>query len=549
MTRTHVNAVGSSDKMARYRIWKEHHVPLVYDWLSSRQLAWPHGAVQWGSLSNPSLESFENINMNNNNNSNNSNNINSTTNMTRRSDRLAQAYSMRSLYLAERTNNNKNDPNTLLQYEIRVIHELVNKPSDIAKPWIEEGSASDRDPTTHKDYALRKRVLHPGEVNRIRVVSNNIVVTQTDSPHLMLWNMSEQPDRKKNETFPSKPTCILTGHTKNTEFAVDVFKPATYGTTSNILNQHIEIPNASIVSGGTDHNVCLWRLRDHESLSGSLRASVCFAGCTPGALSGVANGGHSNVVEDVSFKREDDGANTIVSVGRDSAMIIWDARTPRNMVKVPNAHPSDINCCDFGGFDGNQIATGGSDKVIRIWDMRKLKNTKNEAFPLLKLRGHQGEITALSWNRYEKNVFASGSQDGHVMVWRVDSINNNQNHGTTGPSNGNANGNANGNENGNMNTSENMNGNVFSNYERLPMHEAEGYSPELMFKHVGHNYTDSKIIDLDWLPTAVDRWCLASLSEITSGGSTLQMWRISDLIYRPKEDVMEELEQHSDRSL
>jgi len=56
-----------------------------------------------------------------------------------------------------------------------------------------------------------------------------------------------------------------------------------------------------------------------------------------------------------------------------------------------------------------QLATAGSDNLIRIWDL----NTRNE---IGQLRGHSGSVTALASNG---DILISGSYDTTVRVWKV----------------------------------------------------------------------------------------------------------------------------------
>lgn len=49
-----------------------------------------------------------------------------------------------------------------------------------------------------------------------------------------------------------------------------------------------------------------------------------------------------------------------------------------------------------------------------------------------------------------------------------------------------------------------------------------------------------------------DPWTMLSVSDdvsIDSGGGTLQMWRISDMITRPENEVLDEIFQHRYRSM
>ena len=457
-----IRPVGSLDSSTRLKIWKDHHVALLYDWLSSRGLSWPHQAVQWGTLTQEEL--------------------------TRR-DKTYQAHSTRALYLAERTGHT-DDPNTLMHFDVQVVNQLTNKPSEVAKPWQDNPSVTDRaDQISTRDFWLRKRLIHPGEVNRMKLVAAHVVVTHTDSDELFVWDFKRQPNRGKNERTPNSPDCTLVGHQAQADYALDVSR------------QHSDdIHKTLVVSGGSDCNVLIWRLSDYQAKGAQLAPFVSFKGATGHA----STMGHTKKVEGVSFNRNN--PELVASVGRDSAMIIWDSKAPRIPASiVPNAHVGDVNCVDFGGVHDHLIATGGSDNLVRIWDRRFLTNSRNERKPLRELRGHYGEITNLMWNRHVENVLASGAEDGEVLIWNIGEEGKHQE-------------------------------DISALYRS---------SPELLFRHVGHNIVESHIADLEWLPSETDPWCMASLSESAAGGSTLQIWRISDLIYRPHEEVAADMRRHA----
>ncbi|CAL5327875.1 unnamed protein product [Camellia sinensis] len=64
--------------------------------------------------------------------------------------------------------------------------------------------------------------------------------------------------------------------------------------------------------------------------------------------------------------------------------------------------------------------------------------------------------------------------------------------------------------------------------------------PGLFFRHAGHR---DKVVDFHW--NSCDPWTIVSVSddgESTGGGGTLQIWRMIDLIYRPEEEVLAELD-------
>ena len=55
-----------------------------------------------------------------------------------------------------------------------------------------------------------------------------------------------------------------------------------------------------------------------------------------------------------------------------------------------------------------------------------------------------------------------------------------------------------------------------------------------------------QVVDFQWNPA--DPWTLLSVADEAGegGGGTLQLWRISDFVYRPDEEVLAELEPYRD---
>ena len=137
-----------------YEHWRQFHVPLLYDWVSSRKSAWPSECVAWGGAP---LDAF----------------VQSPA--TERAAALgngADLLSMqetRSLLLAERTADS-DDANSLVLVSVRVPSPHVTRVSDVSRRWSESASSlSDLKPV--------RRIIHPGEVNRARPLPNGLVVT------------------------------------------------------------------------------------------------------------------------------------------------------------------------------------------------------------------------------------------------------------------------------------------------------------------------------------------------------------------------------------
>lgn len=87
---------------------------------------------------------------------------------------------------------------------------------------------------------------------------------------------------------------------------------------------------------------------------------------------------------------------------------IWDLDS-RNIDYSIDAHKSAI--WTMIKLSNNNIVTGSSDKLIKIFDI--INQNNNE--PLIKLRGHKGTVFCIA--EIEKNKIISGSEDKTIKIW------------------------------------------------------------------------------------------------------------------------------------
>ncbi|XP_010262125.1 PREDICTED: WD-40 repeat-containing protein MSI4 [Nelumbo nucifera] len=438
----------------RYTQWKS-LVPILYDWLANHNLVWPSLSCRWG----PQLEQ-------------------------------ATYKNRQRLYLSEQTDGSV--PNTLVLANCEVV-----KPRVAAAEHISQFNEEARSPFVKKF----KTIIHPGEVNRIRELPKNtkIVATHTDSPDVLIWDVEAQPNRHAVlGAADSRPDLILTGHQDNAEFALAMCPTEPF-----------------VLSGGKDKSVVLWSIHDHITASaadtkspGSGSSSIKHAskvGATDKAAESPAVGprgiyhGHDDTVEDVQFCPS--SVQEFCSVGDDSCLILWDARTGTSpAIKVEKAHNADLHCVDWNPHDENLILTGSADNSVRMFDRRNL-TTGGVGSPVYKFEGHKAAVLCVQWSPDKASVFGSSAEDGFLNVWDHEKV---------------------GKKKDRLGT-------------RMP-----NSPPGLFFQHAGHR---DKVVDFHW--NATDPWTIVSVSddcESTGGGGTLQIWRMSDLIYRPEEEVLAELE-------
>ena len=209
-----------------------------------------------------------------------------------------------------------------------------------------------------------------------------------------------------------------------------------------------------LLSGSDDAALCLWDTTEAGIDLQPLQKRI----------------GHTNVVEDVDWHKHH--AHLFASVGDDARLLIWDSRNSGNQASqmVEKAHAEDVNCVSFNPFNEFMLATGGSDNVVNLWDMRNLKS-KMHSFD-----GHQGGVYQVCWSPFNESIIASCSSDRRVHIWDVSRVGN----------------------------------------EQSPEDEEDG-PPELLFVHGGHT---AKVSDFSWNQN--EDWVVASVSE----DNILQVWQM-----------------------
>ena len=124
-------------------------------------------------------------------------------------------------------------------------------------------------------------------------------------------------------------------------------------------------------------------------------------------------------------------SSVIASASKDALTKLWDARTGSHGVgsagksssassQIGNGcvatlygHKGSVLACRWNS-NGNWLLTGARDQVIKLWDVRMLREINT-------FRGHVKEITALAWHPSHEKLFVSGSYSGEMCFWLADS--------------------------------------------------------------------------------------------------------------------------------
>ncbi|CAN6653980.1 APC/C activator protein Cdc20p [Trichomonascus vanleenenianus] len=118
--------------------------------------------------------------------------------------------------------------------------------------------------------------------------------------------------------------------------------------------------------------------------------------------------GHSARVGVMSWDKH------IVSSGcRDGSIWNHDVRIAEHKVSEFSNHSAEVCGLEWRS-DGSQLASGGNDNIVNIWDARS-------AIPKFTKSNHRAAVKALSWCPWQMNLLATGggSQDKQIHFWNA----------------------------------------------------------------------------------------------------------------------------------
>jgi cell division cycle 20, cofactor of APC complex len=99
--------------------------------------------------------------------------------------------------------------------------------------------------------------------------------------------------------------------------------------------------------------------------------------------------------------------------GAEGTIINNDVRIRSHVVSRYHGH-NDFVCGLKWSLSGNYLASGGTDKLLHIWDISKSN-------PLHRFNNHTAMIRALAWCATERNILASGGgkNDHSIKFWNA----------------------------------------------------------------------------------------------------------------------------------
>ncbi|XP_051878317.1 GATOR complex protein WDR24 isoform X1 [Pristis pectinata] len=162
----------------------------------------------------------------------------------------------------------------------------------------------------------------------------------------------------------------------------------------------------------TVNKVCFHPNEVHMLLSGSQDGYMkCFDLRKRESVSTFS--GQSESVRDVQFSVRD--YFTFAASFENGNVQLWDIRRPDRYERMFTAHNGPVFCCDWHPDDKGWLATGGRDKMVKVWDMTT--NRAKEIYCVQTI----ASVARVKWRPEVKYHLATCSMmvDHNIYVWDI----------------------------------------------------------------------------------------------------------------------------------
>ncbi|KAE8876116.1 Protein FIZZY-RELATED 2 [Phytophthora fragariae] len=116
---------------------------------------------------------------------------------------------------------------------------------------------------------------------------------------------------------------------------------------------------------------------------------------------------------------------SLASGSRDRTILVRDLRTQEPFQNKLAGHKQEV-CGLKWSFDGRQLASGGNDNKLLIWNVQSMSSglRSDATMPLARFNEHSAAVKAIAWSPHQHGLLASGggTADRCIRFWNTQSL-------------------------------------------------------------------------------------------------------------------------------
>lgn len=213
---------------------------------------------------------------------------------------------------------------------------------------------------------------------------------------IRVWGFDEEDSKHAYQLSSSKNSISSNARSNpKNQYSDDCFIQAMEHHTDWVNDIVLCSNNKNLISVSNDTTIKVWDNQQSFCLS-TLRSHKDYARC-------------------LAYAKDKD---VVASAGFDRMIYLWDVQTLTNLTAINNTvttKPLDRNKTSIYSLainsTGTLLASGSTEKVIRLWDPRSKQK-------LSKLRGHTDNVRCLLFSK-DGSQLLSGSSDGTIRLWSI----------------------------------------------------------------------------------------------------------------------------------
>uniref|UniRef100_A0A2K5ZW51 GATOR2 complex protein WDR24 n=1 Tax=Mandrillus leucophaeus TaxID=9568 RepID=A0A2K5ZW51_MANLE len=263
-------------------------------------------------------------------------------------------------------------------------------------------------------------------------MDENLLATAATNGVVVTWNLGRPSRNKQDQLFtehkrtvnkvcfhPTEAHVLLSGSQDGFMKCFDLRRKDSVSTFSGEATEagqgrwaSLPVPMLSCCILRMHHSFAQGPMQDAESRANEAWESW---GCPvyPLGLCSGPRAGQSESVRDVQFSIRD--YFTFASTFENGNVQLWDIRRPDRCERMFTAHNGPVFCCDWHPEDRGWLATGGRDKMVKVWDMTTHRAKEMHCVQTI------ASVARVKWRPECRHHLATCSMmvDHNIYVWDV----------------------------------------------------------------------------------------------------------------------------------